>query len=54
MGKAQVSIEPANPDVWYVPDYNPAYVWGQPDVPRFSLPVVIWKIPVFRLHTTVL
>ena len=24
-----------------------------PDVPRFSLPIVIWKIPVFRLHTTV-
>ena len=24
-----VAIEPANPDVWYVPNYNPAYVWGQ-------------------------
>jgi hypothetical protein len=26
----------------------------EPDVPRFSLPVVIWKIPVLHLHTTVL
>ena len=26
-----ISIEPANPDVWYVPNYNPAYVWGPPD-----------------------
>jgi hypothetical protein len=25
-----------------------------PDVPYFSLPVVIWKAPVFCLHTTVL
>ena len=25
-----ISIEPANPDVWYVPDYNPAYVCGPP------------------------
>jgi hypothetical protein len=25
-----ISIEPANPDVWYVPNYNPAYIWGPP------------------------
>jgi hypothetical protein len=25
-----ITIEPANPDVWYVPDYNPVYVWGPP------------------------
>jgi hypothetical protein len=25
---------------------------GGVDVPQFSLPIVIWKIPVFRLHTT--
>jgi uncharacterized damage-inducible protein DinB len=24
------------------------------DMPRFSLPIVIWKTPVFRLHTTAL
>jgi hypothetical protein len=29
-GQGAISIEPANPDVWYVPDYNPAYVWGPP------------------------
>jgi len=29
-GQSAISIEPADPDVWYVPDYNPAYVWGQP------------------------
>ncbi len=27
-GQTAISIEPANPDVWYVPNYNPAYVWG--------------------------
>jgi hypothetical protein len=26
----------------------------QNDLLRFSLPVVIWKVPVFRLHTTAL
>ncbi len=29
-GQNVVNIEPANPNVWYVPDYNPAYVWGPP------------------------
>jgi hypothetical protein len=29
-GQSAIAIEPANPDVWYVPDYNPAYVWGPP------------------------
>ncbi len=29
-GQAAINIQPANPDVWYVPDYNPAYVWGPP------------------------
>jgi hypothetical protein len=27
-GQSAITIEPANPDVWYVPYYNPAYVWG--------------------------
>jgi hypothetical protein len=27
-GQTAIDIQPANPDVWYVPDYNPAYVWG--------------------------
>ena len=29
-GQPAITIEPANPDVWYVPNYNPAYVWGPP------------------------
>ena len=29
-GQSAISIQPANPDVWYVPNYNPAYVWGPP------------------------
>ncbi len=27
-GQPAITIEPANPDEWYVPNYNPAYVWG--------------------------
>jgi hypothetical protein len=26
-----IEIQPANPDVVYVPQYNPEYVWGPPD-----------------------
>jgi hypothetical protein len=29
-GQTAISIEPADPDTWYVPNYNPAYVWGPP------------------------
>jgi hypothetical protein len=29
-GQSAIDIQPANPDIWYVPDYNPAYVWGPP------------------------
>ncbi len=29
-GQPAITIEPADPDVWYVPNYNPAYVWGPP------------------------
>jgi hypothetical protein len=29
-GQPVITIEPANPDMWYVPMYNPAYVWGPP------------------------
>jgi hypothetical protein len=29
-GQSAIDIQPADPNVWYVPDYNPAYVWGQP------------------------
>ncbi len=29
-GQPEITIQPANPDVWYVPDYNPAFVWGPP------------------------
>ena len=26
--QSAITIEPSNPDIWYVPEYNPAYVWG--------------------------
>jgi len=29
-GQSAISIEPADPNVWYVPNYNPVYVWGPP------------------------
>jgi hypothetical protein len=29
-GQSVITIQPANPDEWYVPNYNPAYVWGPP------------------------
>lgn len=29
-GQQAIQIEPANPDEWYVPEYNPAYIWGPP------------------------
>ena len=29
-GQTAISIQPADPDMWYVPNYNPAYVWGPP------------------------
>ncbi|MGO4884572.1 MAG: DUF3300 domain-containing protein [Bryobacteraceae bacterium] len=29
-GQSVIDIQPANPDVWDVPNYNPAYVWGPP------------------------
>lgn len=29
-GQGAIDIEPANPDMWYVPYYNPEYVWGPP------------------------
>jgi len=29
-GQSAIVIQPANPDLWYVPNYNPAYVWGPP------------------------
>jgi hypothetical protein len=29
-GKTAITIEPTNPEVWYVPNYNPVYVWGPP------------------------
>jgi Protein of unknown function (DUF3300) len=29
-GQSAISIQPADPNEWYVPNYNPAYVWGPP------------------------
>ena len=30
-GQTAIEIQPTNPDVMYVPSYNPEDVWGQPD-----------------------
>ncbi len=30
-GQTAIDIQPTNPNVVYVPDYNPEYVWGPPD-----------------------
>jgi hypothetical protein len=41
-GQTAVQIEPANPEVIYVPYYDPAYVWGPPawgDYPYFPVSV---------------
>jgi len=29
-GQSVIDIEPGDPNVWYVPNYNPVYVWGPP------------------------
>ena len=29
-GQSFIAIQPANPEVWYVPYYNPEYIWGPP------------------------
>jgi hypothetical protein len=29
-GQSAITIEPANPDIWYVPNYNPVFIWGPP------------------------
>jgi uncharacterized protein DUF3300 len=29
-GQSAITIVPANPDVWYVPNYNPVFIWGPP------------------------
>jgi hypothetical protein len=29
-GQNAIVIQPANPNLWYVPAYNPVYVWGPP------------------------
>ena len=29
-GQTAITIQPANPEVWYVPYYNPVYIWGPP------------------------
>ena len=29
-GQPAITIEPGDPNVWYVPNYNPGYVWGPP------------------------
>jgi hypothetical protein len=29
-GESAITIQPVNPEVWYVPYYNPVYIWGPP------------------------
>jgi len=29
-GQSAITIQPVNPEVWYVPYYNPVYIWGPP------------------------
>jgi hypothetical protein len=29
-GQPEIAIQPADPNIWYVPNYNPAYIWGPP------------------------
>jgi hypothetical protein len=29
-GQSAITIEPADPDIWYVPNYNPVFIWGPP------------------------
>jgi hypothetical protein len=29
-GQSAITIQPGDPNEWYVPNYNPAYVWGPP------------------------
>lgn len=29
-GQQAITIEPTDPDLWYVPNYNPMYIWGPP------------------------
>jgi hypothetical protein len=29
-GGQEIAIQPADPNVWYVPNYNPVYIWGPP------------------------
>jgi hypothetical protein len=29
-GQPEIVIEPADPNIWYVPNYNPVYIWGPP------------------------
>jgi uncharacterized protein DUF3300 len=40
-----ITIEPLNPDVYYVPVYNPAVVYGAWDYP--SYPPFYWSPPGF-------
>src|SRR5215467_2960957 len=35
-GQSAIVIQPANPDVIYVPVYSPYYVWGPPAWPIFA------------------
>jgi hypothetical protein len=40
-GQPVIAIEPANPQVIYVPQYNPAYIWGPP----LYYPYAQWYYP---------
>ena len=43
-GQQVVQIEPANPEVIYVPDYDPAWIWGPPP-PYYPYPYWYYPAP---------
>jgi len=42
-GQPAIDIEPANPDMMYVPEYDPAWIWGQPVY--YPYPEWYWPSP---------
>jgi hypothetical protein len=42
-GQPIIDIEPANPQVMYLPNYDPGYIWG----PSLYYPYANWNYPLF-------
>ena len=49
-GQPVIVIEPANPQMIYLPNYDPAYIWGPP----LYYPYASWFYPPFRGLTAAL